>query len=102
MGAHFQVPIITRAWPDIKLLLQGMQIFLADMTQGSPLWNVDLVSSTAIILGGEAHGAGEETRQLAHEIIHIPMTEGTESLNAGAAGAILLFEVVRQRSSLND
>jgi TrmH family RNA methyltransferase len=100
MGAHFRLPITSRTWPEIKLSLQGMQIFLADMNQGSPLWNVDLVAPTAIILGGEAHGAGEEAHQLAHEIIHIPMSEGTESLNAGVAGAILLFEVVRQRSSL--
>jgi TrmH family RNA methyltransferase len=99
MGAHFRLPVKTESWQDIKRSIQGMSIFLADMNRGSSLWDLDLVAPTAIILGGEAHGAGKEAHQLAHEIIHIPMSAGTESLNASAAGAILLFEVVRQRSS---
>jgi TrmH family RNA methyltransferase len=99
MGAHFRLPLKTGTWQDITRSIHDMHIFLADMNQGSSLWDVDLLAPTAIILGGEAHGAGKEAHQLAHEIIHIPMSAGTESLNASAAAAILLFEVVRQRST---
>ena len=42
----------------------------------------------------------ELARQLADESIYIPMLGQAESLNAGVAGAILMFEVVRQREGM--
>jgi TrmH family RNA methyltransferase len=52
----------------------------------------------ALIVGGEAEGASNPARVLANSVINIPMPGKIESLNAGVAGAILMFEVVRQRS----
>ena len=43
-------------------------------------------------------GASEQARQLASQTISIPISEKVESLNAGVAGAVLMFEVVRQRN----
>ena len=43
-------------------------------------------------------GASEPARNLADTNVSIPMTGKTESLNASVAGAILMYEVVRQRS----
>jgi tRNA G18 (ribose-2'-O)-methylase SpoU len=51
----------------------------------------------AIIVGGEAEGATQEARGMAEMAVSIPMLGKVESLNAGVAGAILMFEVVRQR-----
>jgi TrmH family RNA methyltransferase len=51
----------------------------------------------ALVIGGEADGAGESARKLAHQKISIPMNGNVESLNAGVAGSVLIFEVVRQR-----
>jgi RNA methyltransferase, TrmH family len=64
---------------------------------GSPCWQIDFCSPLALIVGGEAEGATEAARRLADETISIPMPGQAESLNAGVAGAILMFEVVRQR-----
>jgi TrmH family RNA methyltransferase len=50
------------------------------------------------VVGGEAEGAGDEARSLAARKISIPMAGNVESLNAGVAGSVLMFEVVRQRS----
>jgi TrmH family RNA methyltransferase len=99
MGAHFHLPLISATWPEIKVLTEGLEIFLADMKEGRSLWESDLTSPLAIILGGEAHGPGKKARQLASQTIHIPIEESTESLNAASAGAVLLFEVYRQRSN---
>jgi len=99
MGAHFHLPLISASWPEIKDLTRGLEIYLADMKGGRSLWESDLTLPLAIILGGEARGPGEEARQLTGQILHIPMEESTESLNAATAGAILLFEVRRQRSN---
>ncbi len=97
MGAHFRLPYLSTSWPEIRQLCSGLSVFLADMNQGNCLWESDLVQPLVLVIGGEAHGSGNQARQLADQQIHIPMHGGTESLNAAAAGAILLFEVDRQR-----
>jgi RNA methyltransferase, TrmH family len=98
MGAHFRLPVHSLTWEDIRAATKSMHVFLADM-QGSPCWQTDLRIPLALIVGGEAEGATTAARSLATSTIGIPMPGGAESLNAGVAGAILLFEVVRQRQS---
>ena len=101
MGAHFRLPLLSLDWPDLRALLKDrpdpLHIFLADSSLGLPCWQVDLRQPTALIMGGEAEGASPEGRRIADSAIHIPMPGLSESLNAAAAAAILIFEVVRQR-----
>jgi TrmH family RNA methyltransferase len=96
MGAHFQLPIHSLRWEEIKLQARGMQIHLADMN-GISCWETDLRQPLALIIGSEAEGASDEARRLATQMICIPMGGQVESLNAGVAGSVLMFEVVRQR-----
>ena len=98
MGAHFKLPIINTDWSEIETLTSEMLLLLAEMENGVSLWDTDLTDRVGIILGSEAHGPGEEARNLAQQSIFIPINPEIESLNAAAAGAILLFEVKRQRS----
>jgi len=97
MGAHFRLPSITASWEEILQLTSGLVLYLADMNQGKSCWETDLTGPLGIILGGEAHGPGKNARELASYSVHIPMNTHSESLNAAAAGAILLFEIRRQR-----
>ena len=97
MGAHFRLPALSAGWDEIIRLTDGLPLYLADMNQGKSCWDTDLTGPLGIILGGEAHGPGENARKLAHHSVHIPMNTHSESLNAAAAGAILLFEIRRQR-----
>ena len=99
MGAHFWLPIQTMEWDEIEGICKGtnLQVFLADMF-GQSCWKTDMTSPLALIVGGEAEGASVQARELANNIVSIPMPGDAESLNAGVAGAILMFEVVRQRS----
>jgi len=100
MGAHFRLPIHTLTWEEIRehtsVSYPLLNIYLADMN-GTSCWEMDLRKPLALIIGGEAEGASEEGRQLATQKICIPMAGNVESLNAGAAGSVLMFEVVRQR-----
>jgi TrmH family RNA methyltransferase len=96
MGAHFRLPILSLSWEEIQMATRSLKIYLADM-QGSPCWQTDFCQPLALIVGGEAAGATEEARKLADGTVSIPMPGKTESLNAGVAGAVLMFEVVRQR-----
>jgi TrmH family RNA methyltransferase len=97
MGAHFRLPILSLDWKNIQNLFSGLNIFLADSASGQSYFETDFKTPLALIIGGEAAGAGKQALQLATHHIHIPMPGETESLNVASAGAILMFEVVRQR-----
>lgn len=101
MGAHFRLPIHSMRWEEIEKMFQvaGLKVFIADMN-GQSCWETDLRQPIALIIGGEADGVSEFARKLASQKISIPMSGKIESLNAGVAGSILMFEVVRQRSNL--
>jgi tRNA G18 (ribose-2'-O)-methylase SpoU len=98
MGAQFRLPVRTMTWVEIEAACRaaGLDVVLAAM-DGAPCWDADLRGPLALIVGGEAEGAGEQARNAAARRIGIPMPGGMESLNAGSAGAVLLFEAVRQR-----
>ena len=96
MGAHFHLPIFNLSWDEIRMATRSLKVLLADM-QGSPCWQTDFSQPLALIIGGEAEGATVAARQLADGTVSIPMPGKAESLNAGVAGAVLMFEVVRQR-----
>jgi TrmH family RNA methyltransferase len=97
MGAHFRLAAHSTNWDNIRAYTRGINVFLAD-THGNSCWETDLRQPLALIIGSEAEGASEEARELATEKISIPMSGNIESLNAGVAGSVLMFEVVRQRS----
>jgi len=101
MGAHFRMPVFTLNWEDIRSICQdkGLRILLADVTGGTACWQMNLRQPTAIMVGNEAEGASLEARDIAHDLIHIPMPGKSESLNASVAASILLFEIVRQRQT---
>jgi len=98
MGAHFRLPILPCSWEKIREITAGLTVFTADMEKGTRIWDVDLTGPLAIIIGGEARGPGKNATDLSDHWLHIPMRGGTESLNAAAAGAVLMFEVHRQRT----
>jgi TrmH family RNA methyltransferase len=103
MGAHFSLPIYEMDWDALRRLLHEnpngvrSRLYLAEMESGEACWDTDLTQPLALIIGGEAEGASDAARQAADASLHIPMPGKSESLNAGIAGAVLIFEVVRQR-----
>jgi RNA methyltransferase, TrmH family len=99
MGAHFSLPIHSLTWDEINQVVKsaGLNAFLADM-DGQSCWETDLCQPLALIIGNEAEGASESARQLANQKISVPMYGMIESLNAGVAGSVLIFEVIRQRT----
>ncbi|MBL8101524.1 MAG: RNA methyltransferase [Anaerolineales bacterium] len=99
MGAHFKLPIHSTNWEEIERIVKStnLQVLIADM-DGQSCWEIDLRQPVALIIGSEAEGASESAQKLANRKISIPMSGMVESLNAGVAGAVLMFEVVRQRS----
>jgi 23S rRNA (guanosine2251-2'-O)-methyltransferase len=58
---------------------------------------VDLKSPIALVLGSEGKGVRPLVRKTCDHVARIPMAGELGSLNVSAAGAIALYEVVRQR-----
>ncbi|MCS7282716.1 MAG: RNA methyltransferase [Anaerolineae bacterium] len=102
MGAHFHLPLLAADWEEIPLLVEGCRVYLADARGELSYTDADWTSRVALIVGGEAEGAGNQARALARATVAIPMAAGVESLNTAVAAAVLLFEAVRQRRAASE
>jgi len=106
MGALLRLPVRSASWPEIgeevEQEVAGLDVWLATASRAmapAPLayTAVDWRRPSAILIGGEAHGAGAAAEKLAGGRVTIPMRDATESLNAALAAGIILFEAARQR-----
>lgn len=103
-GAHFHLPMRHGLrWPEIAERFAGApvaeQVLVAEASGHIPYDEVDLTRRTALIVGNEAHGVSHQASALATERVSIPMWNKVESLNAGIAASVILFEAARQRRS---
>ncbi len=97
MGAHWHVALWEGSWAALRPRLQGLRVYAADAQGALPFTVLDGRGPVALVVGSEAHGLSPEARAAAHQRVHIPMPGGAESLNAAVAGALLMYEVLRQR-----
>ena len=88
--------------PNIPSLLKDLQkrglwIFGTAAGGTTALYDADLRSPAAIVIGSEGGGMGRLVREGCDFLVSIPMKGRISSLNASAAAAILLYEALRQR-----
>jgi len=79
---------------------KGVTLAAAHLKGETSPYDADMTKALCIMIGSEARGLSPEISALADIMIKIPMRNGTESLNAAAAGIILLYEAVRQLSAI--
>ena len=99
-GALFHVPVVGGlSLTEIAGTLRaaGLSLVGTAASGGRPLEQVDLTARVALVVGNEAWGIGQAAQDVLDDIVGIPMPGDAESLNAGIAGSIVLFEAVRQR-----
>lgn len=82
-----------------KLREGGVGVWAAAGERGTPVTAVDLRGPVAIIVGNEGRGVREAVARRCDGLLAIPMLGQVGSLNASAAGAILLYEAQRQRQA---
>jgi TrmH family RNA methyltransferase len=87
-----------------QLKIAQVKIFAADsLSRRAPSgmldWGTDLREPAAIFVGSEGSGLPPEVVHAADTMISIPMSETVESLNAGVAASVVLFEAARQRKA---
>lgn len=78
----------------------GFWIWGADADADEAPWGVDLTGSTVLVLGGEGKGIRPRVAAACDGLVALPRAGRIESLNVSAAATALLFEAVRQRTSL--
>lgn len=64
---------------------------------GQDIYKTDLKGKTVIVVGGEDTGVSKLTKQKCDVVVEIPLAGKVNSLNAGVACGIAVFEAVRQR-----
>jgi 23S rRNA (guanosine2251-2'-O)-methyltransferase len=78
---------------------QGVAVWGGAAEQSTPLAEADLRGPAAIVIGGEGRGLRTAVARRCSHLVQIPQRGQIASLNASVAGAILLYEAVRQRSA---
>jgi TrmH family RNA methyltransferase len=105
-GSVFRLPVIhghgksgTAKLDEVseKLRARGVRLIATSSHKGTPLDQADLKEATAIFFGNEGAGLSREVMSKMDEVIAIPHTAQVESLNAGVAASIVLYEAARQR-----
>lgn len=78
----------------------GIQLIAVSEKASIPYTAPDYSLPSALVFGSEHHGINPNVLSLCHSHVAIPMHGAISSLNVSVAAAILMFEVVRQRSQL--
>jgi 23S rRNA (guanosine2251-2'-O)-methyltransferase len=76
---------------------RGLRLVAADQDAPASAWASDLAGPMAVVVGSEGSGLSGAIKRRCDLLVSFPMSGRVASLNAATAGALLLFEVVRQR-----
>jgi 23S rRNA (guanosine2251-2'-O)-methyltransferase len=79
---------------------KGVWIFGMEKNAEDSVFRSDLTGPTAIVIGSERSGIRPLVRKNCDFLISIPQFGPIESLNASVAGAVVMYEGLRQRRSL--
>lgn len=96
MGSLFRIKITVVS--DIAAFIaaarsSGRRVLAAELTEGAVcLQQIGLCADDIIIIGNEGHGIPKEISSLCTSSVYIPISEGTESLNASCAAAVFMWE----------
>src|ERR1039458_7853033 len=100
-GSLFRLPALkielAKALGEIKS--RDVRVTWTAAAHGTAIAEVDLRGPVAFIVGSEGAGVPKDVLAQADEVVAIPHSARVESLNAGIAASILLYEAARQRKS---
>lgn len=91
-----RVPNLSAAIGELKK--SGLWVYGAAAEGASPMWQTDLTGPVCLVIGSEGDGIGRLVRENCDFLVSIPLNGQISSLNASAAAAVLMYEVLRQRS----
>jgi 23S rRNA (guanosine2251-2'-O)-methyltransferase len=80
-----------------ELKKQGIWVIGCSPRGGVPVWEADLTGPLCVVLGGEGPGLRRLVAERCDLLVTLPMRGRVASLNVAAAGAVICYEVLRQR-----
>jgi RNA methyltransferase, TrmH family len=96
-GSIFRLPFTRIRSAELIPLLRarGVRLLATSSHQGTPLPQISLTLPLAIFVGNEGAGLPSELVREMDETLAIPQAKQVESLNAGVAASIVLYEAAR-------
>ena len=97
MGAVFRTPVVQSTWEEVREACSRAGIPLAVTAlsdRAKDIREADL-STMAVVIGSEGRGVRKEILENADRELIIPMNPRCESLNAGIAAAICMWQMKR-------
>jgi RNA methyltransferase, TrmH family len=104
-GSAFRLPIvIAKAAGETDKIFktmraEGIRLIATSSHKGTPIDQTNLTGPAAILVGSEGAGLPRDLLAQVDELVKIPHAPQVESLNAGVAASIVLYEAARQRGS---
>ena len=81
-----------------KLKKANVWVAGADLSPNSMEYTeADLTADVAVVIGAEGEGLSQLVKRECDYLLRVPMVGKTQSLNASVAGAVILYEALRQR-----
>lgn len=105
-GSLFRLPVVSAKTsggldPIVgQLRANDIRLLATSSHKGTPLGQAGLARASAVFIGGEGAGVPKSLMAEMDDTIAIPHSPRVESLNAGVAASIVLYEAARQRSNL--
>ena len=101
LGSLFTLPLAVSSGHRVLQWLgaQGVQVIATGPAADRSCWEVDLRDGVALVIGSEQQGLSDLWMSGSDLQVRIPMSGSVDSLNAGSAAAVMLFEARRQRSA---
>ena len=99
-GSAFRLPVVKVEWEKAIASLRenGIRLWATSSHKGQPLHEVDLRGPSVVIVGSEGAGVPREVLAAVDELLAIPHSPRVESLNAGIAASLIMYEAARQRN----
>ena len=92
-----RVSNITAALKELKE--RGLWVYGADADAPASLWETPMTGGVCLVIGSEGFGMSRLVRENCDFTVGIPLRGKVTSLNASAAAAVMIYEVLRQRSA---
>lgn len=94
-GMIFNINVIVRKLDVMikELKEDGYKIYGTKVDNGSNVKDITLSGKYALVIGNEGNGMSSVVSDLCDEYLYIKMNDSVESLNAGVAASILLYEL---------
>lgn len=95
---HVNLARVTNLSRTITILKEaGLWVFGLDRAADRQIYAADMSGPTALVVGGEEKGIRPLVKKHCDLLVSIPQYGPLDSLNASVAGAVAMYEVVRQR-----